>query len=96
MIRNFLDCCTSHVSKETADWLDARGSETAGRDGSNRAYVGTTPYGWFVYADTEAGKAECFPDDLVTVFAHATGKGCEYILLDRDADTIDGLPVFEW
>lgn len=36
------------------------------------------------------------PEDLIVPMWHASKLGCRYIELDRDADTIDGLPVFDW
>ena len=58
MIRKFLDLSTGHLSLETRAWLDEQGVIAAARrvaeDPDCMILMGSTPHGWFVYADTEA------------------------------------------
>jgi hypothetical protein len=86
--RRFLDCSTGHVSRATADLLDT--------ECNGWPFIGgrISETGWFVYAHPEP--PEGTPDDLKAVMAYARGNGFDYILFDRDADDVDGLPTFDW
>ncbi len=57
MIRKFLDLSTGHLSLETRAWLDEQGVIAAARrvaaDPDCMILMGSTPHGWFVYADTD-------------------------------------------
>jgi hypothetical protein len=93
--RRVLDCCTSHVSKETAEWLDRRGTESA-RDGVELTnWVARFPYGWFIFSKFDSEYEEV-PADLLAVQAYARANGFEHVQFDRDAVPIDGLPTFDW
>lgn len=98
-IRPFLDISTAHVSLETRDWLNARGQETAQHslnttEAHPTQWVGFTPYGWFVFAPDEDGSGE-IPADLFAVMTYARSRGADYIMFDRDAPTVEDLPLFE-
>ena len=58
MIRNFFDISTAHVSEATRDWLDEQGRIAAAKrtdeDPDPALLIGSTPYGWFVYADEDS------------------------------------------
>jgi hypothetical protein len=58
MTRSFLDLSTAHVSPTTRVWLDQQGVIAAARrvaaDPDCMILMGSTPHGWFVYADGEA------------------------------------------
>lgn len=58
MIRKFLDLSTAHLSPATRVWLDQQGVVAAARrtaaDPDCMILMGSTPHGWFCYADTEA------------------------------------------
>lgn len=36
------------------------------------------------------------PEELLKVIRYADERGCEWLLLDRDAELIDDLPEFDW
>jgi len=36
------------------------------------------------------------PEDIEKVLKYAKDSDCVYVLLDRDADCVDGLPQYEW
>jgi hypothetical protein len=82
-LRVFLDLSSGHITKETGDWLDAKAwtRETVTRP---EAWVGITPYGWFVYADEDGGSPD-LPEDLALCMKKARELGAEYILFDCDA-----------
>jgi hypothetical protein len=58
MIRKFIELSTGHLSLNTRAWLDEQGRIAAARrepfDPDCLILMGSTPHGWFVYADTEA------------------------------------------
>ncbi|MFC5386995.1 hypothetical protein ACFPLB_13600 [Aquamicrobium segne] len=92
-IRRFIVVSTGHVTETTAKLLDtippSRWPCLGGQYGD---------YGWFVYAhDENAGVgSDAIPDDLFAVMTWARSQGCDYLLLDCDADQVEGLPHYEW
>lgn len=95
-LRAFLDASSGHLSPDTWAWLDANFADEGLRDPRNHAAGqlagGRTRYGWFVYAPEEP-PAVAVPDDLAAVLRHAHRLGAEYVLFDRDAAPLPGLPV---
>ena len=87
-VRCFLDLSTAHLSEEDRTLLDA----CAGHD-TGEVLCARTPYGWFVYANEERPEIS---DTLWGLFQAARERGCEYLLLDRDAPVLPDLAVFEW
>ncbi|HDX9674129.1 TPA: hypothetical protein ROY08_001386 [Bacillus cereus] len=53
-------------------------------------------YGWFIYVSSEEEENEQIPDDLNEILKFARSNDCLWIMLDRDYDTINELPTFEW
>lgn len=55
-------------------------------------------YGWFSYAhDENIGiGSDSIPSDLFNLMIHARQHGCDNILIDRDAEIVDGLPTYDW
>lgn len=93
MIRRFLDLSTAHVSEETGSWLDRQTLPDLATYPHVHEMVGT---GWFVWADPDPSPETQVPDDLRALFTYARSQNCDYILLDRDAETLDELPTFDW
>ena len=89
-IRRFLDLSTGHLQQ--ADRLFLEFSANPGSLGGLAAMAGT--YGWFVYAHDDRC-CDGISDVLWTIFERARALGCEYVLFDADAPTLEGLPVFE-
>ena len=97
MKRTFLYLSTAHVSEATANWLDAQGEAAANYQAGPdmpEIHIAKHVYGWFFYADEPPDEA--WPADLRAVMAYVRQQGCEYVNMDRDADTIDALPVHDW
>ena len=88
VIRRFLDLSNAHLTNEDRALLDA----CAGHD-TGELLCATTPYGWFVFACEERPQIS---DTLWALFQEARQHGCEYLLFDRDAASLDGFPVFDW
>ena len=63
-------------------------------------------YGWLLHvpddpdgytADyTETDEADGLPAEVLAIQRFARGLGCDYVLLDRDAERIDALPAWDW
>ena len=88
VVRRFLDLSSAHLSRKDRALLDACAGHDAGE-----LLCATTPYGWFVFACEERPQIS---DTLWALFQEARQHGCEYLLFDRDAATLDGFPVFDW
>lgn len=96
MIDKIMKLSTAHVSKSTADWLDAQGLKNADWtiEDMGSIHVGSHAYGWFGYCHDEFG--EDYPPSIIAVMEFARSRGCKWYNLDADADTYDELPVYDW
>ena len=79
-IRSFLTLSTAHITRETSDLLTEKGYSYG-------------EYGHFIWA---GGPQANVSGDLLDVINYARANWCAYVLLDRDGDTIDELPTYEW
>ena len=85
---------TSHIRPATADLLDQWAPMVPE---SRPLGVAEAGYGWFVLTDPLDGlEREMVPNELWAAIEFARAQGCRWLLLDRDADCIDGLETFEW
>jgi hypothetical protein len=88
MIIKVLEASTVHVTPDTMDMID-------------NARIGVTTmashYGAFIAVinDPVIQRKIVQEEDLYPLFDMARKEDCEWIYLDRDADTIDGLPTYE-
>lgn len=60
-------------------------------------------YGWMVYVNDEYLQAASppealsdFSDGFMKAIKLAQDNECEWLRFDRDANTVDGLPEYEW
>ena len=79
-IQSFLTLSTAHITRETSDRLTENGYNYG-------------EYGHFIYV---GGPLWDVSGDVLDVKNYARSCGCHYILLDRDGDTVDKLPTYEW
>lgn len=79
-IRSFLTLSTAHITRETSESLSERDYNFG-------------EYGHFIWA---GGPQANISGDLWDVINYTRDLGCAYVLLDRDADTVDNLPTYEW
>lgn len=93
-IGNYLALSSSHLSWRTTLKIDA----WMRVDPSDRPVnVVATHYGWFICAELSSfGDHMEIPDDLFHALTFARDRGCNYLILDRDASTTDRLPCFAW
>ena len=86
-IQQLLVTSTSHVTDQEAQTLTDHGYS---RD----------QCGWFFYVGGE--DHDTLPEiarksrGLFAVIFCARVNGCHYVLLDRDAETLPGVPVYDW
>lgn len=100
----YLDLSTAHVSDATATLLDGfdRGLCTERLRELDWPAMTIAPYdcGWFISVPdidhVDVQQFNSMPDDLRAVLTHAFEQGAMLVRFDRDADFIDGLPVYEW
>lgn len=80
-INKMLVISTGHLSKETGENMSIYSCMK--RD-----------EGWLVYCNDIA--REEFPDDLLACVDFAKKNQCDYLMFDRDADTVRGLHFYDW
>ncbi|TAJ74139.1 MAG: hypothetical protein EPO45_17215 [Sphingobium sp.] len=93
-IGNYLTLSSGHVSWQTTLEID----EWMTLDPSERPVtIADTHYGWLVSTlPPTADEQSKIPADLAAALTFARDKGCNYLILDRDAGATDHLPCFEW
>lgn len=93
-IRRHLVISTNHIRPSTADLLDHWALMLPEARPLGVAEAG---YGWFALADPLDGEElEMVPPELRAAIDFARAQGCRWLLLDRDADCVDGLETFDW
>ena len=85
-ISKVLTLATSHITLETNDWLSDE------HECSLPCYP--TEYGFFVFVP--GYESHTIPSDLRSICELATKLGCDWVQLDRDANTIDELQKYNW
>lgn len=97
--KSILDISTGHVSLPSRAWLDEQAAiSLAFRHEDDERPVATIAgfgYGWFMTAHPPEGALELMPDDIKAALQHARNVGCDYVVFDRDADSVEELPTFE-
>ena len=91
-ISKMLTLSTAHITKETADLLDAFDIPF-----DICIYDKGTALdhcGWFLVDWTLS--EETIPEDLRACFKLAERNGCEWLCLDCDGPVEDCLPTYEW
>lgn len=89
-ISNTLLVSTSHITKDMAQRLENR----------DLSIIDTTSvyekgeYGWWLYVQTEDDEA--WPPELTALMRLARANRCEWLCLDRDGPTIEGMVTYEW
>jgi len=91
---------TGHVTRGTArDLEDYCNPGTLGEHRPRTVPIAFAKgeYGWIIaiLPDREEDFAR-WTDDLLAIRKLAIEAGCTWIMLDRDADTVEGLPTYDW
>jgi hypothetical protein len=87
-IAKMLIISTAHVTENTAKKFDGMFSLPS-------SGVPYKDVGWLFAVDQES-IANDISHDLWECLDFARRQGCQYLLMDRDADKIDELPQFDW
>ena len=93
-IERVLSISTAHISAETDEKLRNGDMDEAGMSVYEKG-----EFGWFIFVDHVV---ECFwykdeiPEDLMRCIRLAQANHCEWLCLDRDAETVDNLPTYDW
>jgi hypothetical protein len=56
-------------------------------------------HGWLMWIPPDPDDHQVdhpMPLAVLTICRYARSRGCDYVLFDADADTIDELPAWEW
>ena len=84
---SLLVASTAHVTAEEAQSLTGLG-------------LARGEYGFFFYAAADLNvvvtELGVLSEGLQGVIREAHGRGCQYVLLDRDGPSIDGVPTYDW
>ncbi len=90
-LESMMTLSTAHITQEVADELleDAYSCQLI--------YYPKSEYGYFLCVlEDELENENSLPECLKDILACARSKGVQWVMLDRDADTIPELPVFDW
>lgn len=88
-IERILVATTAHITREEARKLDL-GNYSRGDTG------------WLIYVNHPSDYRSQIPEisqpseGLAGAIAQARALGCAYLLLDRDADALEGVPTYDW
>jgi hypothetical protein len=86
---------TSHVTEATAQALDAVNTYV-GRPDTIPLFYPKGEVGWIFPLVEDHPWTDACPEDLKVLRTLAEHIGASWIMLDRDAETVAGLPVYDW
>jgi hypothetical protein len=99
--RTFADLSTAHLTEGLAHWLEVECKRQANGGGTcGMPSVWNLGAGFLVWIPDPSFDRQAYLDAvdpiLKRILEHARLAGADYVLLDRDADTCNALPVFDW
>jgi hypothetical protein len=91
VVHRVLDLSTGHLPKDVCDVLNGFDAVTAYN----------MPYGWLLWVpaddlDERLADHPDTPEPVIAIWRYAIERGCAYVLIDRDADAVDGLQHWVW
>lgn len=98
-ISKMLTLSTAHLTEKTAKALEEAAEELPPYCTINWAPSFTREEGYIWHVGDENPVVQAgrdFPDEFAALFSLALENGCDWLMLDRDADTADNLPTYEW
>lgn len=100
-LRIFADLSTAHLTEDLARWLEEecqRRSFGEATEGMPSVWnLGTGFFIWIPDPEFDHPDFDRVVDPILKrILEYAREAGADYVLLDRDADTCDALPVFDW
>lgn len=99
-ITKMLTISTAHISRGTANFLhevckNSDLSKLIVYDESLKYNDCTEEYGWFIYCNVDLPDLDV-PEDLLKAMCFTRDNNCDWLCLDRDAKSVDGLDKYEW
>lgn len=88
---------TAHLDIETVAWMNEESKKVIGAIRTvdmPAVHLGPHSYGWIVFAD-EGPNDETWPKPLCDVMRKVRSLGFEWIFFDAEAETLDGVTVYE-
>lgn len=100
-LRTFADLSTAHLTEGLALWLEVECQRQANGGGTRgMPSIWSLGTGFLVWIPDLPCDRQAYLDAvdpiLKRILEAARQAGADYVLLDRDADTCDALPVFDW
>lgn len=100
-IEKMLVLSTGHLSKKTADMLEAAREESPAFNNIEWGPAFVRDESWLFYVppiaeNGEPDDPEGTPEDLARVFMCAREHGCMWVMLDCDGPQTEELPFHEW
>jgi len=95
MIIKMLELSTAHMRKSSVKWIQGALEDEYF---SPMVLYPKEGYGFWLHVsqEWEDNDFQILPYDLLAIAMYAKGLGAEWIMFDRDAPPIDGLPTYEW
>ena len=93
-ISRMLTISTAHIAEETAKALNE--SLYSSEPSIDLCIYEKKDYGFLIHIPEDWKTKRTLPSDLQTCIELADKNGCIWLCLDRDAETVTGLPVYGW
>lgn len=92
-VQNFVVISTTHLTNETARFLDSTESNEWPCVGGPYS-----EYGYFIHVSGKTNETarKGLPEDLVAIMQWADRESYQYLLLDRDGEQVEELPAYDW
>lgn len=97
-IESMLTCSTGHITEQDSKMLTEFATEFASGVREIGWHVSLYPYdeGWFIWTGGDTVHYDSLSEHANKLVALARENRCTWLRLDRDGDTIEGLPIFDW
>ncbi|MCM3067121.1 hypothetical protein M3568_11890 [Priestia flexa] len=96
-IEQMLVLSTHNITENDKDWLTHEAHLTITDNNMELIVYPKGQYGFFVpLHDGILENALSIPNTLAMIIGYAIGKGCSWIMFDRDVKVNTDLPSFEW
>lgn len=90
-IYKYLDLSTAHITPETDRFLDIESQWKL-----SEVIVYNKERGYFVHVPEKISELVNVPSDLKNCLKLAQKHGCNWLVLDGDAEIVEGLKTYEW
>jgi hypothetical protein len=88
-IEKMMCLSTAHITPDIAKQLDHMGYD-------DTIIYPHGEHGWLFVVPEEIAERGALPKELADCLDHAVRNGCHWLLIDQDAEIIDGLSTYDW